>query len=139
LRAPEGTCSHSWIFSYDCGCQLRRHAIFITTDTQNLILQDLPWRQRQAALATAFPQKDISVVVTATTPENAEQATDTLQRDLSKHSSLLRAFVQPDSGDFFRRNGLLFEPLLPSGNRSTDCRRLNRSLAHSRPIQACVG
>ncbi len=71
----------------------------ITTDTQNLISQDLPWRQRQAAFATVFPQKDISVVVTAPTPENAEQATDTLQRDLSKHSSLFRALVQPDSGD----------------------------------------
>jgi uncharacterized protein len=44
----------------------------ITTDTQNLISQDLPWRQRQAALSTAFPPKDISVVVTASTTENAE-------------------------------------------------------------------
>jgi uncharacterized protein len=91
----------------------------ITTDTQNLISQDLPWRQRQAALATAFPQKDISVVVTALTPENAQQATDTLQRDLSKHASLFRAVVQPDSGDFFRRNGLLFEPL-PAVRQSID-------------------
>jgi hopanoid biosynthesis associated RND transporter like protein HpnN len=91
----------------------------ITTDTQSLISQDLPWNQRQSALSKAFPEKGISVVVTASTPENAEQATDALQRDLSKRSNLFRAVVQPDSGDFFRRNGLLFEPL-PDVKKSID-------------------
>jgi hopanoid biosynthesis associated RND transporter like protein HpnN len=91
----------------------------ITTDTQNLISQDLPWRQRQAAFFTAFPPKDISVVVTASTPENAEQATNALQRDLSQRSSLFRAVVQPDSGDFFQRSALLFEPL-PDVKKSID-------------------
>ena len=37
----------------------------ITTDTENLIANDLPWRHRQADFANAFPQKDILVVVTA--------------------------------------------------------------------------
>jgi hopanoid biosynthesis associated RND transporter like protein HpnN len=83
----------------------------ITTDTQSLISQDLPWHQRQSALSKAFPQKGISVVVTAATPENAEQATNALQRDLSKRSDLFRTVVQPDSGDFFQHSGLLFEPL----------------------------
>src|ERR1700722_6166721 len=91
----------------------------ITTDTQNLISQDLPWSQRQAALSTAFPPKDISVVVTASTPENAEQATNALQRDLSQRSSLFRTVVQPDSGDFFQRNEILFEPL-PDVKKSID-------------------
>jgi uncharacterized protein len=91
----------------------------ITTDTQNLISQDLPWRQRQAALSAAFPPKDISVVVTASTPENVEQATNALQRDLSQRSSLFRTVVQPDSGDFFRRSALLFEPL-PNVKKSID-------------------
>jgi uncharacterized protein len=91
----------------------------ITTDTQNLISQDLPWRQRQAALSAAFPPKAISVVVTASTQENAEQATNALQRDLSQRSSLFRTVVQPDSGDFFRRSALLFEPL-PDVKKSID-------------------
>ena len=30
----------------------------ITTDTENLIANDLPWRQRQADFAKAFPQKE---------------------------------------------------------------------------------
>src|SRR5260370_8806425 len=83
----------------------------ITTDTQSLISQDLPWHQRQSALSKAFPQKGISVVVKAATPENAEQATNALERDLSKRSDLFRTVVQPDSGEFFQHNGLLFEPL----------------------------
>src|SRR5258708_26233157 len=83
----------------------------ITTDTQSLTSRDLPWHQRQSGLYKAFPEKGILVVVTAATPENAEQATNALERDLSKRSDLFRTVVQPDSGDFFRHNGLLFEPL----------------------------
>jgi hypothetical protein len=83
----------------------------ITTDTESLISQDLPWHQRQSVFSKAFPQKGILVVVTAATPENAEQATNALKQDLSKRSDLFRAVVQPDGGDFFQHNGLLFEPL----------------------------
>jgi uncharacterized protein len=83
----------------------------ITTYTQSLISQDLPWRQRQTALSKAFPQKGILVVVTAATPENAERATNALERDLSKRSDLFRTVVQTDSGDFFQHNGSLFQPL----------------------------
>jgi hopanoid biosynthesis associated RND transporter like protein HpnN len=51
------------------------------------------------------------VVVTAATPENAEQATNALEQELSKHSDLFHSVVQADSGEFFQHNGLLFEPL----------------------------
>jgi hopanoid biosynthesis associated RND transporter like protein HpnN len=83
----------------------------ITTDTDSLISQNLPWHQRQSALSKAFPDKGILVVVTAATPENAEQATNALERELSKHSDLFHSVVQADSGEFFQHNGLLFEPL----------------------------
>jgi uncharacterized protein len=83
----------------------------ITTDTDSLISQDLPWHQRQSALLRAFPEKGILVVVAAATPENAEQATNALERDLLKHSDLFHSVVQADSGEFFQHNGLLFEPL----------------------------
>jgi hypothetical protein len=53
----------------------------ITTDTDNLIAKHLPWRQRQADLAKAFPQKEVLVVVTAPTPEDAERATNALEKD----------------------------------------------------------
>jgi hopanoid biosynthesis associated RND transporter like protein HpnN len=83
----------------------------ITTDTDSLISQKLPWHQRQAALSRAFPQQGILIVVTAATPENAEQATNALERELLKHSDLYHSVVQADSGEFFQHNGLLFEPL----------------------------
>jgi uncharacterized protein len=83
----------------------------INTDIEALISQDLPWHQRQLALSDAFPQRGISVVVTAPTPENVDDVTDALAGALSKQRHLFPTVVQPDSGDFFERNGLLFKSL----------------------------
>jgi uncharacterized protein len=83
----------------------------INTDSDALISRDLPWHQRQLALSDAFPQRGISVVVTAPTPENVDDATDALASALSKQTSLFPTVVQPDSGDFFAGNGLLFKSL----------------------------
>src|ERR1700679_2878736 len=79
----------------------------ITTDTESLISQKLPWHQRQTALSKAFPQNGISVVVTAATSENAERATAALERDLSKRPELFHSVSRPGGGEFFQRNGLL--------------------------------
>src|ERR1700694_4680859 len=75
----------------------------INTDIEGLISQNLPWRQRELELSKAFPKKGIVVVVKATTPENAEQATNTLAQALSKNPDLFTAGGQLDSGDFFVR------------------------------------
>src|SRR3979490_2128839 len=83
----------------------------INTDIEGLISQDLPWHQRQLELLTAFPKKGIIVLVKAPTPENAEQAADELARALSKNHDLFPVVEQLDSGDFFERNGLLFDSL----------------------------
>jgi uncharacterized membrane protein YphA (DoxX/SURF4 family) len=83
----------------------------ITTNTESLISQDLPWPQRQAALLKAFPEKGISVVVTAATSENAEQATEALEPELSKRSDLFRSVSASGGGEFFQHNGLLYQPL----------------------------
>jgi hopanoid biosynthesis associated RND transporter like protein HpnN len=83
----------------------------ITTDIDSLISQNLPWHQRQLELAKAFPQQGITAVVTAPTAENADQSTERLAQALSKNPGLYPIIGQPDSGDFFDRNGLLFEPL----------------------------
>jgi uncharacterized protein len=66
---------------------------------------------RQAALSKAFPQKGILAVVTAATPENAEQATNELEKGLLQHPDLFHSVIQADSGEFFQHNGMLFEPL----------------------------
>jgi hopanoid biosynthesis associated RND transporter like protein HpnN len=80
----------------------------INTDIQGLISPNLPWHQRQIELSAAFPQKGISVVVRAPTAENAELATNQLAQSLSRNPNLFPTVGQPESGDFFERNGLLF-------------------------------
>src|ERR1700722_19346705 len=83
----------------------------INTDVEGLISENLPWHQRQIEMSNAFPQKGIAVVVKAPTPENAEQATNALAQQLAKNKDLFPLVGQPDSGAFFERSGLLFEPL----------------------------
>jgi hypothetical protein len=80
----------------------------ITTDVEALISRSLPWHQRQIAFTDAFPQNGIAAVVTAPTAESAELATNALTLDLEKPPDLFRTAMQPDSGEFFERNGLLF-------------------------------
>jgi hopanoid biosynthesis associated RND transporter like protein HpnN len=82
----------------------------INTDIEGLISQDLPWHQRQIGLNKAFPPKGIIAVVKAPSAEDAEQATNVLAQALSRQPDLFPSVEQPDSGDFFERNGLLFRP-----------------------------
>jgi uncharacterized protein len=81
----------------------------ITTDVDALISRKLPWHQRQLAYSQAFPQKGILAVVSAKTPENATLAANELAQRVSKRSDLFRSVAEPDSGEFFERNGLLFD------------------------------
>jgi hopanoid biosynthesis associated RND transporter like protein HpnN len=83
----------------------------ITTDIEALISQKLPWHERQVAFSKAFPQQGISVVIEAPTPENASRATNLLAQELTKSPELFRRIARPDSGDFFERNGLMFQSL----------------------------
>jgi len=99
----------------------------INTDVERLISQDLPWHARQVALTKAFPQKGISAVVTAPTPENAEQATDELAQALKKNPNLFPRVAQPDSGDFFDRNQLLLAS-------ASDVKRTIAGLTQAEPI-----
>jgi uncharacterized protein len=82
----------------------------INSDVQGLISESVPWHRRQLELSEAFRQKGILVVVKAPTPENAEQATNALAQSLARQPNMFPLVGQPDSGEFFERNGLLFEP-----------------------------
>jgi hopanoid biosynthesis associated RND transporter like protein HpnN len=103
----------------------------INTDIEGLISQNLPWRQRELELSKAFPKKGILVVVKATTSENAEQATNELAQALSKHPDLFPVVQQLDSGDFFERDGLLFESL-------DDVRKTAEGLTRAQPLIAAL-
>ena len=110
-----------------------------------MISQNLPWHRRQLEMSKAFPQKGISVEVEAPTAENAELATSALAQRLSKDHDLFPLVRQPDSGDFFERNGMLFgsaaevrknakelskaEPLIASLAGDTSLRSVMRTLS----------
>ena len=101
----------------------------INTDVEGLISQNLPWHQRQLELSKAFPQRAISVVVKAPTAENAEQATNELAQALAKDTKLFPMVGQPDSGDFFERNGLLFDS-------TADVKKSFEGLTNAEPLIA---
>src|SRR6478609_6857447 len=82
----------------------------ITTDSNKLLSSSLSWRQQEIMLDRAFPQRidQIIAVIDATTPEAAGEAADALVKDLSSRSDVIRTVTQPDGGEFFARNGILF-------------------------------
>jgi uncharacterized protein len=80
----------------------------ITTDINDLLSSDLPWRQRDIDYQKVFSNRTIIVVVTAPTPELTEQAADRLSDRLAEWHGPIRNAWQADGGAFFQRNGLLF-------------------------------
>src|SRR5580698_8998493 len=61
----------------------------MTTDINQLISTDIPWRQREAAFEKAFPQYELIVaVIDAPTPELVNEATDALVGRLSQQKDL---------------------------------------------------
>src|SRR6185369_8814129 len=85
----------------------------ITTDSNQLLSNSLPWRQQERALDRAFPWRidQIVAVIDALTPEAAEEAANALTEDLSHHTDVIRTVTRPDGGEFFARNGILFRSL----------------------------
>ena len=82
----------------------------IDTDIDKLINPDLPWRQQERALDTAFPQNVdlLAVVIDAKTPDQAGDAAAALAEKLSAETTLFKSVRRPDGGRFFRQNGMLF-------------------------------
>ena len=95
-----------------CASYFTRHVV-ITSDTSQLLSSSLPWRQQEAMLDLAFPQRvdRILVVIDAATPEAASDAADALVNELSPRSDVIQAISRPDGGEFFERNGILFRSL----------------------------
>ncbi len=82
----------------------------IDTDVNALISADLPWRQRELAYESAFPQstQGILAVVDAPTPELAGAAATALADQLWKQNGLFRSIEELGGGEFFEREALLF-------------------------------
>ncbi len=84
----------------------------VTTDTNELLAKNLPYRQRETAFSALFqPEGDQTVIVIdGRTPELAEQAAAAIAAALTAHPELFHDVERPDAG-FFAREGLLYEPL----------------------------
>ena len=91
------------------GVYVGRH-FAIDTDVNALISADLPWRQRELAYESAFPQstQGILAVVDAPTPELAGAAATALADQLSQQNGLFRSIEELGGGGFFEREALLF-------------------------------
>jgi uncharacterized protein len=82
----------------------------VSTDTDLLFKDTLPWRQRAAEMNRDFPQfRDLLVgVVDARIPEEADATAAELAARLAADKTHLRTVRRPDSSPFLDREGLLF-------------------------------
>ena len=114
----------------------------MTTDINQLISPNIPWRQREAAFEKAFPQFELIVaVVDAPTPELVDEATDALVQRLSQQKDMFHSIEQPKGGDFFAQNGLLFESfedLAPQMKMLTQAQRLVQVLAGDPSLRGVI-
>src|SRR5215510_10705294 len=79
----------------------------IKTDVTDLFPSVLPWTQRASEYSRSFPQPDI-LVVDAPTPEMVEEATAKLVDALAARRDVIRTIHQPQGGEFFERNELMY-------------------------------
>jgi uncharacterized protein len=82
----------------------------VSTDTDLLFKDSLPWRQRAAELNHDFPQfRDLLVaVVDARIPEEADATAAELAAKISADKAHFRTVRRPDSNPFLDKEGLLF-------------------------------
>ena len=85
----------------------------VTTDTDKMFSDSLPWRQRAEEMTRDFPQfHDLLVaVVDARTPEEANATAAELDRRLATDTTHFRMVRRPDTNPFLEKEGLLFLPL----------------------------
>ena len=106
----------------------------MTTNMADLISNDIPWREREAALEKAFPHfQTIAAVINAPTPELADEATTALRQRLSQQKETFLSIEDPAGGPFFAQNGLLF---LDTKDLAT---RMSTLTQASRLIQVLAG
>jgi hopanoid biosynthesis associated RND transporter like protein HpnN len=115
----------------------------ITSDVGTLLSPNLEWRKREIALEKAFNRfEQIVVVVQAPTPELTGQATAALAERLAQQKDRFRSVTQPGGGEFFARNGLLFqtpEALQRTVTFLTQAEPIIHDLATDQSLRGLVG
>jgi hypothetical protein len=89
------------------------HNFAMTTNSEQLISSQVPWRVRQAEFDREYPQRNnlILVVVNGATPERAEDGASRLAAALAPNKRLFDSVRRLDGGTFFEKEGLLFMPV----------------------------
>jgi len=109
-RYAWGVVAAGLVLASASGVYVARH-FAINSDISTLLSSDLGWRKRELTFEQAFRRfQQIFVVVEAPTPELTGEATAALTQALAKNKDRIRAVTQPGGGEFFARNGLLFQP-----------------------------
>lgn len=91
----------------------------VATDVRALFPANLAWSRRATQYMNKFPQYEMLVVVSAPTPELADESAARLAAALHADSAHIRALQYPQGNTFLAREGLLFLPL-PQLVQSTD-------------------
>ena len=82
----------------------------INTDTAEMLSETLPFRRNYNAFKTAFPQYDdaLLIVIDASTPELAQEASKALAAQLENRSDLFLSVYVPGGNRFFQKHGLMY-------------------------------
>jgi len=82
----------------------------ISTDTEDMLSEDLHFRIVYEDYKKAFPQyhKVVLIVIDADTPELANQAGLSLARRLKQEKEIFKRVYFPGGEEFFKQNGLLY-------------------------------
>jgi hopanoid biosynthesis associated RND transporter like protein HpnN len=94
-------------------CWLLADRFALDTDALRMFRPDLPWRQAEAAIDRAFPQRDgtIAIVIDGETPDAAERAAAALADELTRQTGGIREVIRIDADPALRRAALLFPDL----------------------------
>ena len=82
----------------------------INTDNEDMLCDELAFRQNSIEMDRAFPQLDhtILIVLDADNPDLADEKTEILAKELAAQSDMFEEVFSSVSEPFFRQNGLLF-------------------------------
>ena len=91
-------------------CGVAATHLGVSTDTDQMFSDTLPWRRNAIAMNKDFPQfHDLLVaVIDAREPEQAESTAAGLVAALSNDREHFRSVRRPDNSPYFEKNGLLF-------------------------------
>jgi hopanoid biosynthesis associated RND transporter like protein HpnN len=93
------------------GLRYAVHNLGINTDTANMIATDVPWRAAFDRFRMLFPVRDrnLIVVVESPTPEVTEAVANELAARMRAAPELFPSVFLAGDGEFFARNGLLYQ------------------------------